>query len=896
MRQRRAHVVLALVVGFLAHTSAWAQDPDPPTQARGNIRVSVVSRNGGAIAGVVVQVLGVSRQIVREASTDESGVAALSDLHPGRYEVRALSGIYTDVYRVVDLRDADLHIAIVMYPAGVEERVTVTASRAAAEEERKIPATVRSLDEVQLRARAVDLLPRMLDEEPGILTQQTTPGQGSPILRGQSAQAVLYLVDGVRYNNATYRAGNTQYLAWVPDIGVESVETLLGPAGVNYGSDALGGAINVLTKPTPAFANKGEARLSGSVRAFGESASLGGGLHATAGGSTGGFAAFVAGSATRHGEVRGGGGRDSHHAAVRFLGFTDAQVRAAFGSRAVDTGYGQQGLVAKASVRVDATSSLDGFLMASSQQDVQRYDRQLGGDGRVLAAFTPQRLTFGYVRYERFFADTFVEAKVSLNTQTDGRIDQNRPTSSIRTEYNSDTVWGVEASGSKSMERHLVTGGAEIYLDSVDATRDELADGITEAVRARVPNGATYRSLGVFLLDEWRASERLRLSGGLRFSAFEYRARASDNIIDGVAVVPDTDASFTDLTFNLGGNYTLSERWSVWGRLARGFRAPSIFDFGEIGLTGGGFEVTPDEAIGIGAQVGDSAGTSAKSTGEAWSPLAAETVWSYEAGVRYFRRQTRLEVTGFLSNFGDNISRRTLMVSNNVVGQEIGGQTIVAQDDDGRIYVAGETSPVVSRVNASMLRVWGIEAVAQQAFGDRWLATVKASLQRGNELDTGFYARKISPDNLTAILRWRSGDGRLSIEGVAKGAATQRRLNPGDLEDARIGAFRDAGTITDFFVNQGPRLGLVEDGILVATGETLDQVIARVLGPGAVGAPLFTSTPGWVTVGIRGTYVLAANQTVTFALNNFTDLNYRLHGSGIDGLGINATLAYDLQF
>lgn len=895
MSPKTARFALALLISLLPAVQALALQEHENDSGRVDVRVT--NRDGEVVPGMVVQLLSPTRQVVRQAETDATGMARLAELPYGIYELRVLSAIYTDVYEVVDLHSGALEIDVVMYPIGVEERVTVTASRGTVQRESKIPATVRSLDEVQLRARAVDLLPRMLDEEPGILTQQTTPGQGSPILRGQSAQAVLYLIDGVRYNNATYRAGNTQYLAWIPDVGVESVETLLGPAGVNYGSDALGGAINVLTKPTPAFASDGISRMSGSVRVFGESASVGGGLHATVGGSSGKVAGFIAGSATRHGNVRGGGGRDSHHAAVRFLGFSDEQVSSAFGRRYIDTGYGQVGVVAKGSLRTDPTSSIDVFFTTSQQNDIRRYDRLLGGDGRVRADFVPQRLTFGYLRYEKFFADTFVEAKVSLNTQTDGRRDQRRPSSALRIERNSDTVWGFEFNGSKSLDHHLLTGGIEIYRDNVDAVRSETNNGITEAVRPRVPNGAAYSSFGVFLLDEWSTLDsRLRVSGGLRFSAFHYSVHASDNVLAGQSSVPDTEASFTDLTFNLGANYTLSETLDVWGRVARGFRAPSIFDLGEIGLTGGGFEVAPDEAVAFNALVGDSASSGAISTGETWRSLAPETVWSYEGGLRYFDRETRFEFTGFLSNFGDNINRRTLIVEQDMVGDEIGGQTVIAQDEEGRIFVAGEPNPVVSRANSSMLRVWGLELLAQRSFGDRWLATVKASMQRGTELDTGFFARKIAPDNLAAILRWRGASGRLWLEGVVKGAKRQSRLNPADLDDARIGAFRDASDIADFFINQGPRLGLVQDGILTATGETLDEVIARVLGPSGEGAPLFTATPGWLTLGVRGSYALTDRQNITFALNNFTDLNYRLHGSGFDGLGINVTVAYALTF
>ena len=115
-------------------------------------------------------------------------------------------------------------------------------------------------------------------------------------------------------------------------------------------------------------------------------------------------------------------------------------------------------------------------------------------------------------------------------------------------------------------------------------------------------------------------------------------------------------------------------------------------------------------------------------------------------------------------------------------------------------------------------------------------------------------------------------------------------------EEGGVGACREASDIADVFGNEGTRLGLVQDGILTATGETLDEVIARVLGPSGEGAPLFTATPGWLTLGVRGSYALTDRQNITFALNNFTDLNYRLHGSGFDGLGINVTVAYALTF
>lgn len=888
---RRLPLLYLLAVAALSWPSlaAIAQQGSPVP-----VTITTVDREGAAIEGVLVELLGPTRNLIAVEVTAGSGQAALGPVQPGSYELRVSSPAFTTLNRVIVVGREAFELELTLRPTGIEERVTVTASRGAPQQESEIPATVLALDQVELQTRAVDLLPRMLDEEPGILTQQTTPGQGSPILRGQSAQAILYLLDGIRYNNATYRAGNTQYLAWIPDAAVEQVEVQLGPAAVGYGSDALGGAINVLSRSVLPTSDRN--RVSGGFRLYGSSSTLGGGGSGTLGITGPRGAGYVTANGAAHGDLRGGSARDSHHATRIYLGFTDEQTRDVFGNRYVDTAYESLGVTAKGTISTSETGTLTGFFMGSEMYGVQRYDRLLGGQGRVAADFDPQTLTFGYLRYDQYFADTFFEVTASYNRQTDGRFDQRRPTSTPSRELNSDSVLGLETTVSRGFGPHLLTAGAEVYRDEVDAYLADVVDGVEVPVRPGVPDGANYTSLGFFAMDEWSTlGDRLQVSGGLRYSAFWYSARAADNVIDGVPTVPDADESFDDLTFNLGAHFYLASDLGVWARVARGFRAPSIFDFGEIGLTGGGFEIAPEEAVGLGAFIGDSAARNAVSTGLGWENLSPEVLWSYEGGFRWVRDDLRLELTAFESQFVDTISRRVVIVPTNVVGQTVGGQTVIAQDDAGRIYTDLDPTPVVSRANIGELRIRGLEFLAQRPLGDSWLATVKASLQRGEELDTGFYARKIAPDNLTARLRWRSRSGRLWIEGVLRGALTQDRLNPGDLEDIRIGAFRDAGDIEDFFVSQGPRLGLVQDGILIETGETVDQVIARVLGPDGEGAPLYTETPGWATFGIRGQWQMTPRQSLLFALDNLTDANYRLHGSGFDSPGFNLSLSLSMD-
>ena len=833
-----------------------------------------------------------------QTDTDGEGRFRFDNLAGGRnYELRVTVPPFRDRVQLVQVAPGENTITV-DFAAQIEESITVTGNRGLVQDETKIAGTVRSLNLEILEERAPDLLPRMLSEETGIIAQQTTPGQGSPILRGQSAQAVLYLLDGIRYNNATYRAGNTQYLAWIPGAAVDGLDVQLGPSGVNYGSDALGGAINVSTSQLPAFASATRWEWHGSGRAFFESSTTGVGGEATIGGSTERFAGMVVGTGGRHQELRGGRGEDSHNVLTRYFDLSPSTVQDILGSRMVDTDYGTAGVAGKASYRVRDAGSITGFYLRNEQFDVRRYDRLLGGEGRHIAAFTPQVLDFGYARYQDVVLDdVFIETTFSLNRQTDGREDQRFSDSTLRIEENAVTAYGYEFMASSNASDHLISMGAEVYDEYVNSFRNELRDGQDQPVRARVPDGSRYTSLGVFVLDDWAVLEnRMQLTGGVRFSYFRAATSAADNIIDGEPVVPDSEESFSDLTFNVGTTYQISDEASVYGRVARGFRAPSLFDFAETGLTGGGFEVSPREAADFNALVGDSAAAGAVSTGLPWTDLSAELLWSFEAGFRWRDEATRVDVALFDSELTDKISRRTMIVPGNVVGETIGGQTIVAQDEVGRIFVAIDPDPVVSRANLDRARVWGVEWMLEREINRSMLFIFKGGVQRGRELDTGFWSRKIAPDHLDFILRWNQAGGRLFLEGVFIGMLAQDRFNPADFEDARIGAFRDAGGIATYFNNGAVDLGVVRDGILLPTQETLDEVLLRVLGPGLAGNPLFSETPAWWTLSLRGGYNLNAGNELTFSINNIFDRNYRLHGSGFDSPGFSAVASWVGRF
>ncbi|KPQ38415.1 MAG: outer membrane receptor protein, partial [Porphyrobacter sp. HL-46] len=108
--------------------------------------------------------------------------------------------------------------------------------------------SVLEVREIQ-REMVTGQIGELLTKIPGVSATSFAPGSSRPVLRGQQGERVRVLIDGV--GTADVSNTSVDHATSIDPITVERVEVLRGPAVLLYGSQAIGGAVNVIDKRIP---------------------------------------------------------------------------------------------------------------------------------------------------------------------------------------------------------------------------------------------------------------------------------------------------------------------------------------------------------------------------------------------------------------------------------------------------------------------------------------------------------------------------------------------------------------------------------------------------------------------------------------------------------------------
>jgi outer membrane receptor protein involved in Fe transport len=458
-------------------------------------------------------------------------------------------------------------------------------------------------------ARDKKLLTDALDVEVGVYLQQTTPGQGAAIIRGLKGSSILHLVDGIRVNNAIFRSAPTQYFALVPTSAVERIEVLRGTPASLYGSDAVGGVVQLVTR-TPRF-DPSESGYRGEVYAAYDTAELGRMLGAT---------------------VDAGSSRIATSFSAEFLDTGDRRTGGS--DRVGPSGYQSRAARWVLAGRPDDERSWLFDVHYLEQPETPRIDELVPGFGQTEPSsseflFKPNRRVFVHGKFGHEDGALGLDWNVDLAWQRidDDRVSRDFGATDRRFESNRSDLYGLVVSGSRVADTGSWIVGAEAYRDEVASQRSDesLVDGQVTALTPRFPDGSEIERFAIFGNTERYVSVRNILSGGLRVS--------HENVsLPSTPVSAAASVRVTDTSGDVGWIFNATDKLQLVANAGFGFRAPNVFDLGTLGnRPGNRFNIpNPD--------------------------LDSERVVQLDAGVRYSDDRARFELMIYTLDYDDRIT------------------------------------------------------------------------------------------------------------------------------------------------------------------------------------------------------------------------------------------------
>lgn len=524
------------------HAGRLAAGPPPAASLSGRVTDST----GTPITGARVVVV----EARRETRTDDSGRFSFGALPAGRYAVSvAAIGFRPSVQRV-QLRDVPMMLEVVMAASRIELseiQVTATADAGAAAQSPQ-PTSIVAADE--LPGGQTSSLGASLEGLPGVRNSATGQGIGKPVIRGLTSNRVVVIADGVRLENAQW---GDEHGPQVETGDADRIEVIRGPASVLYGSDALGGVVNVVARELPdaigrpAFASL---RLAGGYGSA--AAARDGGV--TLEGARGGLGLRGSFVTRGSGDVATPRGRLFNSAARTSNVALDAGVRGGWGHAALSA--------------VSRTERIE--IHEDPAEDPTATVYQRVGEERVRA---DAGLPLGSFRLEMLAA-----------------WERNR-----RREFESETATDV------ALELTTTTFSSDIHLHhaplagwngilGLSLLRGDITIGGEEVL---VP-ASRYTNIGVLAFEQ-RDIGRIHASAGLRFDT--RTLEVDDNADLGVSA---QERSYRAFSANAGVLIPLVGPVSLVANAGRAWRAPSPFELFANGVHEGTvrFEVG-DSALGV---------------------------------------------------------------------------------------------------------------------------------------------------------------------------------------------------------------------------------------------------------------------------------------------------------
>lgn len=418
--------------------------------------------------------------------------------------------------------------------------------------------TANNLQKYQFRTT-----PESLAGVNGVFIQKTNHGGGSLFLRGLTGNQTLMLIDGIRLNNSTFRYGPNQYLNTIDPFSIQNIEVYKGGGAVQYGSDALGGTIQLRTIE-PAFAKNIPTLNTNAVFRIGTD-KVEKTFHTDMAFATQRLAMRAGLSARNFGDLMGGN-------------ITGIQAPSGYNEIAFDT---------KGRFKLTNTITLTAAHQSLKQLHVPLYHKVVL-ENFLLNEISLQERNLSYLQINALNTNKLLKnitINISYQSTNEIRNSQKNGTTIERIEQDQvGTLGSFLAIKSVFTNHWSATSGLEFYSDKVKSTKQEVQKfgDKTTNFRGLYPDGSTFQSYGLYSLHQL-TKDRWHIDFGMRFNGYQIK------IMD--ETVGLTNLSPQALIGNIALGYQYADKSMMYVAYNTGFRAPNIDDMGTLGIVDFRYEV-----------------------------------------------------------------------------------------------------------------------------------------------------------------------------------------------------------------------------------------------------------------------------------------------------------------
>lgn len=445
-----------------------------------------------------------------------------------------------------------------------------------------------------------------------LFVQKSQQGGGSPVIRGFEASRVLLTVDGVRLNNAVYRAGHLQNIITIDNMILDRIEVLYGPSSTLYGSDALGGVVSMYTR-NPILSKTQKTVVSGSstIRYTSAIDERRANIILNIGGSK--WASFTSVTFGSFGDMIQGRNRSDKYPLfglkpfiVLRNGSTDITVPNPDPEKQTPSAYHQTDVLQKFLYKPSEKLEHIFNFQFSNTGDIPRYDRlsertssaplfsewYYGPQIRNLAAYH-----LNASKLNGFFQDLKLTA--SFQDIEESRITRRFNNNNKDFRWERINVFGLNFDAKHYSGKNELHVGAETYTNFVRSTaeRRNIVTGALSRISTRYADGPTKMSSNaLYVQHTYKINDEWTLNDGIRFNLVKLDARFADTAI---MHFPFNKAQQNNIavTGNLGLVYATKDNFRLAVVFSSGFRAPNVDDLSKVFDTRTGIVVVPNTGI-----------------------------------------------------------------------------------------------------------------------------------------------------------------------------------------------------------------------------------------------------------------------------------------------------------